>query len=197
MKYIFSASIFFNWNDIHIENVWRLFDVPLSTNIHRALPLMEEMPCEKNLFYFRFIALYFIKRKKSSFLTWSRYKEWKSDSPGREGERDCIITFPIRLCKVIGTAISLPGSKLKRRCVRSASNTITFAGKTYEISKLGKHLPLQKSYKLLPRKLFRDYSPSSAKRFQSCLSARSKFRHYRNNPFLSFKKQFAPSNLQF
>lgn len=75
---------------------------------------------------------------------------------------------------MIGTAISLPRSKLKRRCVRSTSNTITFAGKTYEISKLGKHLPLHKSYKLLSRKLFRDYSPFSAKRFQSCLSSRSK-----------------------
>lgn len=47
-----------------------------------------------------------------------------------------------------------------RRCVRSTSNAITFAGKTYEISKLGKHLPLQKSYKLLPRKLFRDHPPT-------------------------------------
>lgn len=91
---------------------------------------------------------------------------------------------------MIGTAISLPRSKLKRRCVRSTSNTITFAGKTYEISKLGKHLPLHKSYKLLSRKLFRDYSPFSAKRFQSCLSSR-------NNPFLFFEKRFARSNLQF
>ena len=100
-----------------------------------------------SLFFFFFFFLYKLPCHRQSQNFSLKKKKWQSI------DKDYILAINLTtLCRVIGKLLSRWRDQNWNGgggCVRAyACDTIASREKTYEISKLGKHLPLQKSYKL-------------------------------------------------